>query len=70
MMFKTENKLLIYLNIAIPVIYNPLIPIHSTKAIWTIINIATIIVMILNMIVNKTTMNINKKNLETEFYNT
>lgn len=49
--FKQDLTKVLYFNIAIPFIYNPIIPIHLTRTIWTVINLITIAVLILNVII-------------------
>jgi hypothetical protein len=48
--FQEEYTLILYLNAAIPIIYNPIFPIHLTRGIWEVINIITIIILILNIV--------------------
>ncbi len=47
---KEDYKIIIYLNCAIPIVYNPILPIHLTRSIWEIINIVTILILILNIV--------------------
>lgn len=46
-----ELTLILYLNAAIPIIYNPIFPIHLTRDIWEVINVVTMVIMILNLVI-------------------
>lgn len=38
-----------WLWVAVAGIYNPIVPVHSTRAIWSIVNIATIVVALVQL---------------------
>ena len=42
----SKGKDLVWVYITMAVIYNPLIPIHLGRSIWTLVNIVTVVILI------------------------
>lgn len=47
--FRQKQQLVAIIFIIIGIIYNPLIPVHSTREIWSVINIITIIIIVVSL---------------------
>jgi hypothetical protein len=47
----TDKFILKYIFILFAIIYNPLVPLHLGREVWTIINIATFVPIVISMLI-------------------